>query len=65
MEILAIIAAISATTFGAYWMTPTTMISDIKSSALAFVYAWAIILVPLTLVSSIISLTNPQTQESI
>jgi len=41
------------------------MISDIKSSALAFVYAWAIILVPLTLVSSIISLTNPQTQESI
>tara|TARA_Y100000361_G_scaffold140074_1_gene143786 strand:- start:1017 stop:1142 length:126 start_codon:yes stop_codon:yes gene_type:complete len=41
------------------------MIEDIKSSALAFVYAWAIILVPIFAVASIIHLTSPTTQESI
>jgi len=38
---------------------------DLKSSAVAFVYAWAIILVPIAFTASIINFVSPQTQESI
>jgi|TARA_R100000900_G_scaffold145380_1_gene131085 cbb3-type cytochrome oxidase subunit 3 len=41
------------------------MIEDLKSSAVAFVYAWAIILVPIFFVASIVSLVSPQAQETI
>lgn len=40
------------------------MLEDIKSSAVAFVYAWAIILVPIALVTTITSLVSPPAQES-
>jgi hypothetical protein len=41
------------------------MIEDLKSSAVAFVYAWAIILVPIAFAASIVSLVSPQAQEAI
>lgn len=40
------------------------MLEDIKSSAVAFVYAWAIIIVPIVLVATITSLVSPPVQES-
>tara|TARA_B100002019_G_scaffold126153_1_gene108629 strand:+ start:248 stop:373 length:126 start_codon:yes stop_codon:yes gene_type:complete len=41
------------------------MIEDLKSSATAFVYAWAIILVPIVFTASVVSLVSPQAQEAI
>jgi len=36
------------------------MIEDLKSSAIAFVYAWGIILVPIVIVSSLVTSTQVQ-----
>ena len=40
------------------------MLEDLKSSAVAFVYAWAIILAPIAFVTTITSLVSPPVQES-
>tara|TARA_B100001778_G_C18522931_1_gene599778 strand:+ start:1023 stop:1145 length:123 start_codon:yes stop_codon:yes gene_type:complete len=39
------------------------MIEDLKSSAIAFVYAWAIILVPVVSIAYINHWVNPPVQE--
>ena len=36
-----------------------TMLQDLKESAVAFVYAWAIILVPVFSVAYVVDLANP------
>ena len=40
------------------------MIEDIKSSAIAFVYAWAIIIVPIVSIVAIVDLVSPPAQET-